>query len=52
MIRCLLQDQELARRLGDAARRHVKQNFSRQVFGQKLIEILADMTAGPILLKS
>lgn len=38
------QDHDLANRMGGAARMHVKQNFSRQVFGQQLLGILANMT--------
>ena len=38
------QDHDLANRMGGAARMHVKQNFSRQIFGQQLLGILANMT--------
>ncbi|KAA6423682.1 MAG: hypothetical protein FRX49_06253 [Trebouxia sp. A1-2] len=40
-----LLDHDLANRMGGAARVHVKQNFSRQVFGQQLLGILANMTS-------
>ena len=39
------QDRDLANRMGGAARVHVKQNFSRQVFGQQLLGILENMTS-------
>ena len=42
--RALLQDHDTANRLGKSARSHTLHNFSRAVFGQKLVQILSDMT--------
>ena len=40
------QEPGLASRMGDAARSHVEANFSRRVFGQRLVDILMDMNLG------
>ena len=39
----LPQEPGLASRMGNSARSHVEANFSRQVFGQRLVDILMDM---------
>ena len=40
-----VQDPDVARQMGEAARTHVQQNFARQVFGHKLVGILTEMTS-------
>lgn len=42
------QEPGLASRMGDSARCHVEANFSRRAFGQRLVDILMDMTNGGI----
>lgn len=39
----LIQDPEMAKRLGEQARQHVNESFSTRIFGQRLNQFLLDV---------